>query len=404
MKFILLSILSSSLFALVTGDIMKGKVLKAYKGNYLILNRGIEDGIFKGEHIKITNKQGYVARAICIKPRLLISHCKVYRVVNPELLSLDSDYKLSSIKQSEIPKDLNFLRDINYDDRFNDFTDKDINKSLPIQNERIVNFDLANDFNPDSLKPRDSSTRIQASLDKNFSKKKLKEDLKKINLSLYASPLSFQSQGGSYSQDYGINLSNEGSKYKFDLSYRSRKNKIVNQFTDESIKQVTTHFILGMELKDFSDDYSAISLIDIQDQKFDNIKTPLNSNKVGIIGAKFKFSNKSSFSYIPTFEKTTLTSTKENKEKSLDFIRHRILYSYTAPITDHSQISFNVDLQPELTFDELTSESSVGFIVDLSKRFSLNYRVSLLTNTLIEKYYNLDNTNLINTFHLNYSL
>ncbi len=406
MKYLSLLFISYSALALVYGDKMKGKILKSYSQNYLVLNRGIEDGIFKGEHVKITNKQGYVSRAICIKPRMLISHCKVYRVVNPDLMSMDSEYIISSIKQSEIPKDLNFLKEIDYSKRYNDFTDKDVTKVIEVQNQRIVNFDLINDFNKADLAPRDSSTRVQAKFDKNFDQKKLDEDLNNIKLNITASPLSFQKQGGAYSQELGLSLFNDGKKYDFSLDYLSRKNKISNQYNDTSITQSTTMLSLFAELKDFSENASVISFVQTTSQKFDDIKTPFSSIKIGPIGYKYYFNQKDNsinfLSYSPFFEKTSFDSVLRNRVVDQDFIRHRVIFHNTTKLNNRTQLKLNIDLQPQLTFQELTGALDLGVNLNIIKNLKLDYTVSFISNSLIEENYDLENSDIINTLNLNY--
>lgn len=408
MKYILLILVSTPLLALVYGDKMNGKILKAYQQNYLVINRGIEDGIVKGEHVKITNDQGYVSRAICIKPRMQISHCKVYRVVNPDLLSLDFDYTISSIKQSEIPKDLKFLKDIDYSNRYNDYTDKDVNKVIEVQNERIANFDLVNDFKKEDLAPRDSSTKTQALLDKNFNKKKFDEDINNFKLITTASPLSFQKQGGAYSQDIGLKLENNGSKYDFNLGYHSRKNKIVNQYTDNSVTQETTKILASVELKDFSKDVSAISFAESTSQEFDGIKTPFNSFKVSPIGVKFYLRNtdnlKSHFTYSPLFEKVQFDSITQNKTIEKNYLRHRLTYAMSSKLSSKSELDISIDLQPELTFKELTTRLNCSLDFKIVKNLSLGYSVDFISNSLIEDNYDLENTNLINSLNLNYAI
>lgn len=407
MKFIILCMISLPVLALVYGDKMTGRVLKAYNENYLVLNRGLEDGIFKNEHVKITNEQGYVSRAICVKPRMMISHCKVYRVVNPQLLSLDNEYTISSIKQSEIPDDLKRLKDIDYSNRYNDFTDKDVNKALKAQNERIVNFDLVNDFKRETLAPRDSATKTQALLDKNFNKKKLDKDLKELKVKLFASPLSFQKQGGQYSQDLGIEIANNGTKYDFSLAYFSRKNKVANQYIDTSITQETSSFEAGFELKDFSDDTSAISFVKIKSQEFDGIKTPMNSTKIGPIGAKYYLSQKddfkSFFSYVPFFEKTRLDSVLKDRTIEKNLIRHRLVLKVQKALTKNIDLNFNADLQPELTFNELSTFIDLGLDLKMTKNLSLSYTLNFISNSLIEDNYQLENTDLINSINFNYA-
>lgn len=408
MKYLLLILLSTPLLALVYGDKMSGKILKAYKQNYLVINRGIEDGIVKGEHVKITNEQGYVSRAICIKPRMQISHCKVYRVVNPDLLSLDFDYSISSIKQSEIPSDLKFLKDIDYSNRYNDYTDNDINKVIKVQNERIANFDLVNDFKKEDLAPRDSATKTQAIIDKNFDQKKFNQDINSFKITAIASPLSFQKQGGAYSQDIGLKLENNGSKYDFNVGYHSRKNKIVNQYNGNSLIQETSEFMASVELKDFSKDVSAISFAQSTSQEFDGIKTPFNTFKVSPIGVKFYLNNtdnfKSHLAYSPLFEKVQFDSLTQNKTIEKNFLRHRLTYAMNSKLNSKSELDISIDLQPELTFKELTTRLNCSIDFKILKDLSLDYSVDFISNSLIEDNYDLENTNLINSLNLNYSV
>jgi predicted DNA-binding ArsR family transcriptional regulator len=124
---------SSTIFAIESSDILK------------------VSGIYKADHIKLTNLEGYIARAICIKASMLMSHWKVYRVVRPELMSYDSVYTLTSINQSEITKELQAFQKALFNDDYNDISDKDVNKVIDLQQERIASFDLPKNMEYDPL-------------------------------------------------------------------------------------------------------------------------------------------------------------------------------------------------------------------------------------------------------------
>ena len=149
--FLLTILFTSTIFAIDSSDILKVSIIKHYDKNVLVINRGLEDGIYKADHIKLTNQEGYIARAICIKASMLISHWKVYRVVRPELMSYDSVYTLSSMNQSEIPRDLRAFQKKLFNDDYNDISDKDINKVVVLQQERIASFDLPKNMEYDPL-------------------------------------------------------------------------------------------------------------------------------------------------------------------------------------------------------------------------------------------------------------
>ncbi|MBT4791004.1 MAG: hypothetical protein HON90_05495, partial [Halobacteriovoraceae bacterium] len=103
---LLLVFFSVKTFALESTDRFNTQILKIYNRNILVLNRGLEDGIIKKDHAKLSSADGFIARGICVQATLLTSHWKIYRVVRPELVSKDTIYRLRSINQSEIPTEL----------------------------------------------------------------------------------------------------------------------------------------------------------------------------------------------------------------------------------------------------------------------------------------------------------
>ncbi len=71
----------------------------------LLINRGIEDGLIKGDHAKFFVSTGVVGRAVCIKLSPTRSVWSVYRVVNNDFLRPDQVMKLKITPAVKITKD-----------------------------------------------------------------------------------------------------------------------------------------------------------------------------------------------------------------------------------------------------------------------------------------------------------
>lgn len=71
----------------------------------LLINRGIEDGLVKGDHAKFFVSSGVVARGVCIKLSPTRSVWSIYRVVNAPFLAEDQVMKLKITPAVKITKD-----------------------------------------------------------------------------------------------------------------------------------------------------------------------------------------------------------------------------------------------------------------------------------------------------------
>lgn len=129
-------------FCLESADIIKANILKAYPQNVLALDVGVEDGIYRNDHIQMTSNDGFLARGICLKVTEFTSHWKFYRIVRPELISKDTIYKLRSINQSAMPADFLKYLERDFRKKYSDLGDKEATKQLELQQKRILNYDL----------------------------------------------------------------------------------------------------------------------------------------------------------------------------------------------------------------------------------------------------------------------
>jgi hypothetical protein len=104
---------SVSVFALESFEsISNVKILRILPDNIAVLNRGLEDGIMRNDHAKLSNEvSGFSARALCIKVAGEMSYWKLYRVPNSEAFSLDYTYTIKGMADKEIPFPALKLRD-----------------------------------------------------------------------------------------------------------------------------------------------------------------------------------------------------------------------------------------------------------------------------------------------------
>lgn len=71
----------------------------------ILINRGIEDGLVKGDHAKFFLSDGVIGRGVCIKLSPTRSVWSMYRVVNSTFLQQDQVMKLKITPQVKITKD-----------------------------------------------------------------------------------------------------------------------------------------------------------------------------------------------------------------------------------------------------------------------------------------------------------
>lgn len=290
MKFLVFLLIAFSLcaHALEYNDVLpRVNVIKAYDDNFLVINRGLEDGIYKGDHIKLTNQNGYIARAICIKASMLISHWKVYRVVNPELLSYDDDYKLKSMNQSKIPDSIAAIKEEDFDDQFNDITDKDINKPIKMQQERIVKFDLSTSTKNDPIIAEGEKDATDKFFDRNFDAEQFKEDFSKYNITVGMSPVSWQRQDDQKSINYSLAIQNSGEKYEFAFNFAKTDSKVVDTFSGTEVTSESTESSVVFDINRITASVSYFMFLSYSQARQGKIYSPRTQIQGGILGLKF---------------------------------------------------------------------------------------------------------------------
>jgi hypothetical protein len=105
-KFLVLLLISFSAFSLEIDERLTLRIVKVSESKKTILiNRGIEDGIIKGDHAKFFLTVGVVSRGVVVKVSPTRSVWSLYRLVNTEYIRDDQVMRLKITAPVKITKD-----------------------------------------------------------------------------------------------------------------------------------------------------------------------------------------------------------------------------------------------------------------------------------------------------------
>lgn len=410
-------LLFHSAYALESTDNIDTKILKVYNKNVLVLNRGVEDGIFKKDHIKVTSSNGFIARGICIGASMLSSHWKIYRVVRPELVSKDTLYKMKSINQSEIPLSVEAeYAEVDFTPYTETFSDEEVEKQLKLQQRRVVKFDLPQDYKGIAENKRKESLYKQF-INQTIEDKKLKEDFSKAYLNVFASPISWQTRFRQKENHYGANLYNYGTKYQFGFNTVETQRKIIDPVSKNQYSSKSTHHDFIFQINKLTEYFSLFSSYSFDKEKIGNTYYPYEYTKIGVLGVKFHIweedpkNNFLHLSYIPVLDDITFTNPADSGDKNLrrEGIRHLIKLElksdFTKKIKNHTMVlyaPFNQSDKKEVDFIDTQLKMSTRFSYALGGQFFADYLMAFERDDLRKHIYDVSADNTTNTFRLRY--
>lgn len=404
-------------YALESSDIMDTQILKAYNKNILVLNRGLEDAIYRNDHIKLTNDNGFIARGICIKVTMLASHWKIYRVVRPELVSKDTIYQMRSINQSLTPQDIAKLKQVDFSQYFS-YGDKERLKELKLQNKRVANYDLPKRIQDTALYERATKSRFDQFIEDNVIDVDLKKDISETYFEIFASPYTWETLYDQRESHYGARLYNKGSKLQYELNALERQRRIVNPLNRfESFNSKATHYDLTLQLNRVAKNWSMISWINYDREKFGRIYYPFKYYYGGILGLKYHVweqdakRNFFEISYLPIFD-TIEYDDPTNPETDLTErtgYRHQFLARLYSDISEKLHLKFDLRYAP-FTFDIIGVDDwgdnmmnlNLTFSYDLGNSFFADYSLQYMKDELRANVYSIREDNTINTIRLRY--
>lgn len=412
---LLFFVLTSYSFALDSVDRMKTQILTVFDQNILVLNRGAEDGIFKKDHIKITSDDGFIARGICLKSSMQTSHWKIYRVVRPELVSKDVLYDLVAIPQSEWPKSLDNVEDMDLRKYLFDEVKKPEEKIIKAQQERIAKYDLP-DTPPESVQEKKQvKTFLDRIVQRNFTSDIVKKDLSDLYIEIFASPFIWQSRNEQKEISYGAKMTNKGKKYQFDILLEEGEKTYIDPITRTGYEQKKSHYRLDFQLDRVTTNWSAISFLDYKQEQFGEKFYPENYYQVGLIGLKYHFNDIQNqediveLSFIPVFDSITYDLPNEDNSDTRDGLRFMVrLYlktNFTKNFGNYTVMEYAPvwDFESQqLLYDDTNAKVQTNFSYKLSGDFYLDYRLEYSKDALLSEVYNTQKDNTLQMINFKY--
>lgn len=412
--------------ALITPDVMKTQILKVYNQNIIAINRGLEDGIFKASHIKITSRDGFIARGISLKSNMMISYIKIYRVVRPELVSKDTLYDLKDMHQSEIPKDLKYLKSASLPFNLKEINPKDMQKQLKLQQKRLAKFDL-----PESIKKAQEKevTETDQFLERNLDYTQFNKDISNWNVQVFVAPYQNQTLTNQTNSHFGFIIGNNGKKYEFELRHQDTQTEIIDPYNEESIKSSRSRTSLFFDINRISENWSYFVYAQREQARIGRINNPENRFSYGLAGFKYHLIDSlpedattgftvADISYIPLYETYSfdLFSDKDDPTSAVitdqqRYVRHAFRFHAQAVVGENTIMKVKAWWRPAQNletgaFDTLNSLTDINATLStrIVRSLYLDYSMRYLYDINNQDFYGLSPTNLINTVQFRYKV
>ena len=407
-------ILSFSALALESFDKLGNvKILKVLPKNIVLINRGLEDGILRHDHAKISHElNGYSSRAICLKASSELSYWKIYRVPHSEAFSMDNVYVLSGISDKEIPR------------RMGQWIENEGEFVEPKEKVKSVTgtdpFSLSNDL-PEKLTERDliepvGLDRRKLYVEQSWNQEQFKKDLSSYNISVFASPFMRQSINQAESLRYGFKGGNLASKYRLLTQFEQQQTQIKDPLTKETVRTRGTNGQLQFVIHHLTPSLSSLSLINYNSQQFSDLGTPSSHWQVGVLGFTWHMYDSKTweymdFSYIPLYDirKTDILKNAQISEDSKSGLRHGFRFGMKRRINERVAFENLLWVRPYqdlaswmIETDNLNLSNDLKFIVSLTSNLFFDYNLVYQKDKIWKTKSGLPDSNTINSLNLRY--
>jgi hypothetical protein len=384
--------------ALDINDIFEGKILKILPQNTVVLDRGLEDYINPGDHIKFKLGDQFIARGVALKSNMRTSYWKIYRIPNPQLISTNYQYDIHSMLQSEIP---DYVRDeikyttIDYDlgkmekkidDRIMDQT-KNITSDLP---SNLQNSDPEYDFRMADRAKDYELPGYQTTFNEDINPEAM-------NYYFYISPYRTERVNNNKNANYGFLLgTNKNKKHQVMWGLDRYESSRQTQFSTTKYQRSFTRTNVTFNINRMTPSLSFFMRGEYYTEKnsdddFGIIYPVKRQTRYGLAGIKWhayegEMIRNITLSYIPYFEnrvseiKLNPTSKIDNVQKT---IRHSLGFKFK------SWLSKEVYLYNTLFWRPAMKQSSFSFDfnnADIENSLSFGY--------MLNKYVSFDYTNI----------
>lgn len=412
---IILSVLFSfSSFALEPFEkLSQVKIVRVLPNNIVMLNRGIEDGILRNDHAKISNDtEGYSSRAICLRVSTDVSYWRLYRIPNSEAFSLDYTYTVIGMADKEIPSPQMNLRS-----REQEIIGLEDEKKALGPDPFKVKTDL-----PEKLSERDLIETITPEkrklfIEKTLNRDQLQRDLRNYQVSLYASPFTRQSINNGESYRYGFRTGNVASKYRLLTQFEQQQTKLEDPMTKESVSTRSTFGQAQFVIHHLSDSFSSLSLINYSSQRFSSVATPKHLWQFGPIGFTWHVYDSKTWeyvdlSYIPLYDARTtevINDDGSRNEIKRTGLRHGLRFGVKTKINERVAFENLLWAKPyqnpstwKIEGDNLNLMNDMKLIFSLTDNLFFDYNFIYQKDKLWKTLSGLPESNTINSLNMRY--
>lgn len=404
--------LSFSVLALdATEKLTNVKILRTLPDNIVQLNRGLEDGIYVNDHMKMSHETaGYVARGICVKASAETSYWRLYRIPESEAFSKDYSYTISGIADKQIPEVESQWRDINHE------IAEEEKKPEAGPNPFALKKDLPEELTErDILRPDRTPTKLF--VEQNVSMDQFQKDFNKYNLSVYASPFTKQSINSGQSLRYGFRGSNLGSKYRLITQFEEQQSKMKDPVTRETVSTRSTNGQAQFVIDRLTRSVSSLSLINYNSTRFSEYATPKNHWQIGVLGFTWHLHQSKSWeymdlSYIPLYDyRTTEVRELDGQKSELNTtgLRHGFRLNMRRRINERVALENLLWVRPfqdmatwEIETDNLHLMNDLKLVVSITEKLFFDYNLVYQRDKLWRTLNGLPESNTINSLNLRY--
>lgn len=408
-------LLSFSAFALEPFEKLKNvKILRVLPNNVVMLNRGVEDGVIRNDHAKISNDtEGYSSRAICLKVSTDVSYWRIYRVPNAEAFSLDYIYTLAGMADREIPFPPAKWRDGEQEIAgLEQKKSKDlgpdpfkVQSDLP---ERLTERDLIQTVGPE---------RRKLFIEQTLNRDQLQRDLSDYKVSLYASPFTRQSINEGESLRYGFRGGNVAAKYRLLTQFEQQQTRLKDPMTKEEVSTRSTTGQVQFVISHLTPSTSSLSLVNYNSQRFSDLGTPKHHWQVGPIGFTWHLHDSKTWeyidlSYVPLYDMRTTDIVQKDgsvKAEKTNGLRHGFRFGMKTKINERVAFENLLWVRPyqdiaswKIEGDNLNLVNDLKLIFSLTENLFFDYNLVFQKDKLWKTLSGLPETNTINSLNLRY--
>ncbi|MES2528129.1 MAG: hypothetical protein V4598_13630 [Bdellovibrionota bacterium] len=388
------------------------KILKVLPKNIILVDRGIEDGLLRNDHVKFSlESEGYSSRAICLQAKATTSYWKLYRIPNGSLFSQDLAYTIAGLADREIPYQNAKIRDeeISFADE-KPRTDPgpnpfEVKRDLP---QRLTERDLIQATGPDEEK---------LFIERAIQRDQLKQDLSDYRFSVYASPFTRQSINDGESLRYGFRGGNFGARYRLITQFEQQQNKLRDPENDKSVSTRSTMANAQFSVYRLKPWLSSLSVINYNSTRFSSLGTPKGHWQFGVLGFTWHILESKTWeyvdlSYIPLYDTRTTDISNADGTRSQEKkngLRHGFRFGLRTKFNDKISVENLLWYRPfqelatwRLDSGNMNLTNDFKVIFNVTKSFFFDYNLIFQRDRLWRTLSDLPENNTINALNMRY--